>query len=322
MNLLITSASRKVALVRAFQRAVAAVGGGRVFAVDLSPYAPALYEADAGRLVVPSDDPGFIDEILELCLTERIELVVPTRDEELPVFASARERFAQHGILVLVPDADTVAVCQDKSAFAEACARAGFATPRVVPSPTDDDLPLFLRPRTGKGGAGARAVRHATELSAALAELGAAAFAQALIVAPEFTVDVFVDPRDGTPISCVPRERILVVAGESHVGQTVRDELLSESTIALATALGLTGHVTVQAFRRGEEVLFIEVNPRYGGAAALGFAAGAPTAEFAVQVAAGKPVEPLLGRYEAGLIMLRYAEDRFLQPGQLEGASS
>ena len=38
MNVLITSASRKVWLVRAFQRAVEAEGGGLVIAVDASPY--------------------------------------------------------------------------------------------------------------------------------------------------------------------------------------------------------------------------------------------------------------------------------------------
>ena len=46
MNVLVTSASRKVGLVRAFKRATAAVGDGRVVAVDISPLAAALYEAD------------------------------------------------------------------------------------------------------------------------------------------------------------------------------------------------------------------------------------------------------------------------------------
>jgi len=321
MNVLVSSASRKVGLVRAFKRAVAAVGDGRVAAVDVSPLAAALYEADVAHLVPRSDDPAFIDAILDLCSSEGVALVVPTRDEELPVFAAARDRFAGHGILVLVPEPATVATCQDKLAFASACAAEGLSTPRVVTDPTDADLPLFIRPRIAKGGRGARAVRSGRDLAVALDELGASAFVQELIEAPEFTIDLFVDPRDRTPISCIPRERVLVVDGESKIGRTVRDDRLRDATLRLASALGLTGHVTVQAFRRGDEVLFIEVNPRYGGGASLGFAAGAPTPEFALRIAHGERVEPRLDAYETGLVMLRFTDDRFTRDSELVGAS-
>lgn len=316
MNVLVTSASRKVGLVRAFGRAAAAYGG-RVVAVDVSPLAAALYEADVARLVPRSDDPAFQDEILDICASERVGLVVPTRDEELPVFARARARFADEGILVLVPDAGVVTTCLDKLAFATACAAAGLSTPRIVADPTERDLPLFIRPRTAQGGHGARVVRDGSGLAAALDELGSSAFVQELIDAPEFTVDLFVDPRDGTPISCVPRERVLVLDGESQIGRTVRDDRLRGATLRLASALRLTGHLTVQAFRRGDEVLFIEVNPRYGGGASLGFAAGAPTPEFALQVARGEPLEPRLDSYESDLVMLRFADDRFVRAADL-----
>jgi carbamoyl-phosphate synthase large subunit len=321
MNVLITSASRKVGLVRAFMAAVQGTGGGRVIAADITPLAPALYEADGGLLVPRSDDPGFVDAVLTICERERIGLIVPTRDEELPVFARARERFAAHGTAVLVSGTDAIAICQDKRRFASACAEAGLATPRVVESPTADDLPLFIRPRSGKGGAGARIVRSQTQLNAALDELGDQAFSQELIGAPEYTIDVFISSR-GEPITCVPRERILVIAGESYVGRTVRDERLGRATLQLLAAIGITGHATVQAFRRDEEILFIEVNPRYGGAAALGFAAGARTPETAVREAMGERLVPRLDDYEVGLVMLRHADDRFVRTADLIGPDS
>ena len=54
MNVLITSASRKVGLVKAFQQALTEQGGGSVIAVDLSPLSPALYVADEHYLVTKS----------------------------------------------------------------------------------------------------------------------------------------------------------------------------------------------------------------------------------------------------------------------------
>ncbi len=103
MNVLITSASRKVGLVRAFQSALARHGGGCVVAVDTSPFAPALYLADRHFLVPPTTDPHFIDQIAELCQRESVGLIVPTRDEELPIFAAARSRLERQGRRVLAP---------------------------------------------------------------------------------------------------------------------------------------------------------------------------------------------------------------------------
>ena len=115
----------------------------------------------------------------------------------------------------------------------------------------------------------------------------------------------------------MPRERLQVVSGESVVSRTVKDPELCDAALRLCTAIGLVGHVTVQAFRSPGEVLFIEINPRYGGAANLGFAAGARTPEDAVALAMGEPVAPRLGDYEAGLVMLRHAEDLFLHERDL-----
>jgi len=316
VNVLITSAARKVWLVRAFQEAIRRVGGGRVVAADVSPLAAALYHADGGTLVPQSDDARFIQAILDLCRRDAIGLVIPTRDEELSTFAQTRDRFAADGVLVLVAAPEAIAVCQDKRRFAAACGAAGALTPRTIEAPVPADLPLFIRPVRGKGGRGARAVRTAIELAAALDELGDTAFAQELVSGPEFTVDVFVD-LDRQPISCVPRERILVVAGESQVARTVRDDILCRETLRLVKALGLVGHLTVQAFRRGDDVLFVEINPRYGGGAALGFAAGAFTPEWAVRLALGERLEPRLGDYDPDLVMLRYGEDRFLHTADL-----
>ena len=116
----------------------------------------------------------------------------------------------------------------------------------------------------------------------------------------------------------MPRERVTVVAGESVVSRTVRDAGLAEACLRLAAAIGLVGHVTIQAFRTAERVLFIEVNPRYGGAANLGFAAGAPTPEYAIRIARGERVESHLESYDDDLVMLRHAEDRFVRPAQLQ----
>ncbi len=309
MNVAILSASRKVWLVQAFQRALAAAGGGRVWALDCDRHAAALQAADAAEIAPRSDAPEFLDWLVLWCRRERISLVVPTRDAELPVLAAAAERLLRAGVRVMVSPAEAVERCLDKRQFLEFCRAHDFGAPAEYSGAGPARFPAFVKPRRGQAGRGAERIDSAE----ALAGRGfdpETEILQEFVDAPEFTVDVFGD-WDGRLISAVPRERVRVAAGESVVGRTVRDDGLAGEAGRLALALGLRGHATVQAFRRGEQVLFIEVNPRFGGGAALGFAAGCPTPEWLVRLERGERIEPRLGRYEAGLWMFRHTADLF-----------
>ena len=322
MNVLITSASRKVPLVRAFQRALGATCRGEVLAGDTSRTAAALYESDRGLIMPRSDGVGFAEWLLGACLANDVKLVVPTRDEELPVLAAVREAFARAGIVMAVSPPDAVNTCQDKSAFVAFCAAHGFATPRSI-SPDvvmPEDFPLFLKPRRGKGGRGALRVEDRHALGTAL--LGMEEYIlQEYCEKPELTLDVFSD-LNGRVLSVVPRTRAVVVAGESFVSTTVNSAALIARGCDLVETLGLRGHATVQCFwdsAAGDgEPLFIEVNPRYGGAANLGFAAGHPTPEYLIRLVLGETLEPRLGAFEDGLTMLRYTEDLFLSRQDLD----
>lgn len=316
MNVAILSAARKVWLVRAFQQAVGLTGGGRVVALDCDSLAASFVVADEGVVSPRSDADHFVPWLLEFCRRESIGLIVPTRDEELPVLAAARERFATEGVRVLVSRALPIAICQDKRRFIDFCRENGFAAPALVDDPQDDlQFPAFRKPRTGKAGQGARRVNSAAELRAEPLD-PERELLQEFVDDPEFTVDVCAD-FEGRVISVVPRERVRVVAGESVVTRTVSDPQLESETARLVTALGLTGHVTVQAFRGARRIRFIEVNPRFGGAAALGFAAGCPTPEWLVRLARGESVVSRTGRFTSGLWMFRHSSDEFVHEDSL-----
>ena len=315
MNIAILSASRKVWLVQAFQRGLAAIGGGRVWALDCDAHAAALQVADAAEVSPRSDSPEFLDWLVLWCRRERISLVVPTRDAELLLLAGATERFLRAGVRVVVSPSEAVALCRDKRRFGQFCSERGFATPTEFDASAAPTFPIFLKPRTGQAGQGARRIESAAELLARGYD-PEQDILQELVTDPEFTIDVFVD-WDGRLISAVPRERVRVVDGESVVGRTVRDDELVDAAGRLALALGLRAHVTVQAFRGPGRIRFIEVNPRFGGGAALGFAAGCPTPEWLVRLARGEMVEPKPGRYEVGLWMFRHTMDLFRREREL-----
>ena len=315
MNVAILSASRKVWLVQAFQRALAAVGGGKVWALDYDPLAAALRAADAAERPPRSDAPEYVDWLVMWCRRERVSLLVPTRDAELPVLAAAAERFLRAGVRVVVGPPESVGLCLDKHRFGSVCRMLGFDTPAEVADPAGATFPLFVKPRRGQAGRGACRVDSLEELARRGYDPERDVL-QENVIAPEYTVDVFVD-WDGRLVSAVPRERVRVHDGESIVGRTVRDDELAATAGRLVQELGLRGPATAQAFRAPGRIQFIEVNPRFGGGAALGFAAGCPTPEWLVRLARGETVECHVGRHEAELWMFRHPADLFRRGGEV-----
>lgn len=319
MNVLITSASRKVSLVQAFQRALAAEGGGRVVAADSQPRAAALHIADRARLLPRTDDPAFWDALVAVIHDEAIGLVVPTRDEDLAVFAERAGELAALGVWVPVGSTESVRLCQDKIAFARFCVEHGFSVPEIL----DDAAlraparyPVFARARHGKSGRHAFRVASPAELAERRAEHGEL-LVQELVTAPELSLDGFAD-RDGRVLSVVPRVRGVVFGGESFVSRTVAAPRMIDTGRRLGELLGLRGPFVAQAFDRGDRVDLIEVNPRFGGASALAIEAGADGPRALVRIAAGRDARPALGGYRIGLTMLRYTQDLFVDDAGLE----
>ena len=319
MNVLITSASRKISLVKAFQRALAEEGGGKVIAIDASPRSAALYVADESYIVPPGTGKDFIKIVHDICRKHDVHLVIPTRDEELPIFADEKDNFSDIGVTVMVPDLSVVLTCQDKHSFIDFCLNTGFCVPKtysqdkLFPVP---ELPLFIRGRFGKGSNTAfRAETHG-DLEYFLKKLEDPVV-QECIEADEYTIDLFADFK-GNIISVVPRKRLRIFGGESFVGITSKNWILINEAIRLAKALNLTGHNTIQCFLKDDKVLFIEVNPRYGGGANLGFASGAFTPRYLVQMTAGKSLSPCIGEFKDQYLMLRYTDDIFLEEKEVQ----
>ena len=311
MNILITSASRKVWLIKAFQRALSEEGGGEVIAIDANPRSAALYFADKGYVIPPGLGEEFLTAVQDICQKHRIKLLIPTRDEELPFFARARQKLQSIGTTVMVPGLNTVEICQDKRLFIEFCLKHGFRTPETYETTKENfKFPVFVKERFGKGSKWAFLAESKSDLDYLLQRLKEPII-QEYIEAPEYTVDLFAD-FSSRVLSVVPRERLLVFGGESFVGKTCKNWDIIQEATRLAQSLGLVGHNTIQCFWHQGQVKFIEVNPRYGGGANLGFAAGAFTPRMLVRLILGKEVKPTIGEFKDKLYMLRYTEDLFL----------
>lgn len=314
MNVLVTSAGRRVSLLQAFLRAAGA-RGARVLAGDASGLAPTLYLAD-GAFQLPSVlADGYVPQLLSLVREHRIGLIVPTIDTELPVLAQHAQTFADVGCTALVSSPAFVELSGDKWLTQRGFAAQGIDVPQswTPEGAAAAGLPerLFIKPRDGSAS---RDVYHAT--LATLAEVLPRvpnAIIQEELTGPEITIDALIDFQ-GTPLHYVPRVRIRTLAGESIQGVTISDDDIRgwlEQLLNVAAALGARGPITLQAFLTDRGPVLIEVNPRFGGGFPLAYAAGGHYPEWLLALLHGETVAPRLGDYQKGLYMTRYNVEHF-----------
>ena len=312
-NVLVTAASRRVALVQGFQRAQAAGSGGRVIVTDINPLSPAVHVADRAYLVPLSDAPTYLDAISDICDAENIRLIVPTIDDELERFAAARDSFARRGITVAVSIPATAELCNDKFATCTHLRNAGVAAAATfLPDALPQALrfPLFVKPRVGRGGVGAFRARTPGELAFFL-EYVNGPVVQEFLEGPEFTIDIFCD-FDGRVLSVVPRERVVIRAGVIDRGRTANDPALIELALASAQAIAFAGAVNVQCrVVNGRPVIF-EVNARFSGGIPLTMAAGADFPAMLLALARGQRLEPAIGQFQPDFWMTSYEAAIFL----------
>ncbi|AMY10393.1 carbamoyl phosphate synthase-like protein [Luteitalea pratensis] len=314
-NVVVTAASRRVALVRALQGALARLTPhGRVVATDIDAFSPAVHIADAAEAVPRSDHPDYVTALLEVCDAHDAGILVPTIDDELETIAAAADRFAAAGVVVMGPGVETARVCRDKLRTAAHLQRHGIRVAATWSPAQVRDLelgpPLFIKPRCGRGSVGAFPIRTRDQLRFFL-QYVADPVVQEYLEGPEFTIDLFCDMH-GRPISAVPRERLVIRAGVTDRGRTVRSRDLMDLAVRCAAVLPFRGAVNVQCrVVDGTPVIF-EINPRFSGGIQLTVAAGADFAEWTIRVARGESLRPHLGEFTDALRMSSYETSLFL----------
>lgn len=310
LNVLFSSCGRRVSLVRYFRGALERLGRGEVVCADSSALAPALFEADRREIVPPCDDPQFIPAMLDLCEKHDICCVVPLIDTELPMYAEAKEMFAERGTLALVSSPAVTRICGDKletAAFFSKSGVASLATQVFQPdAPTEVNYPVVVKPRFGSAGKGVFRARNEAE-TIFYAGLIQNPIVQEYAAGQEITIDCLCDT-ESSLVNAVTRERLEIRAGESSKGRTFKDESLLQQVAAICDTLRPIGPVTIQCFRRDGTYLFSEINPRFGGGYPLAQAAGADYPYLILQMVLGRKVPARLGEYIEDLVMLRFDE--------------
>lgn len=312
MNILFCSAGRRVELLKDFRMSLSP--NSRIIATDMSPYAPALYVADAYYLVPSIFDEKYITTILDICKQEKIQAVTTLIDPEIEILAKHRSEFEAMGILVLAPDENSAAICFDKYKFFQHLKKNGIATPNTYDSFSaashaveagELNFPVFVKPRTGSGSVGARQVDTLEMLERACNE-DTSLIIQELMSGGDMDADVYIDTVSHLPVSIFAKKKIEKKIGGASKTVSFKDDRLFDFLNRALSSFNFSGPIDVDFFYQNDKYYLSEINPRFGGAYLHAYGAGLDFIKMIENNVCGTENTTCFGNYEENITMMMY----------------
>lgn len=306
-TVLFTSAGRRVELIQAFRQSLQNQSvNTRIIATDLNPgLASACHFADAAYPLPKCNEDNYLKILIDICIHEQVDLLIPLYEPEFAFLNQSRHEFEIRKTNLLLSNRHTLETCRDKWLTHQFFLNNGIKTPLSWTGdtlPKQGQLPLFAKPRKGMGSIGIKKIISPEQL---LLQRTPEILLQEFISGREYTLDILSD-LSGKVISVVPRERLEVRSGEVSKSRTVkRDDLIKDGKEIVET-LGAIGPVTLQCIDTGQDVYWIEINPRFGGGVPLSIAAGVDYPYLLYRMCTRQPVQPIIGQFKDNLTMLRY----------------
>ena len=266
----------------------------------------------------------YLRAVTQICETENIDTIVPSFDPHVYVFSKNKERFERLGVLIPVPEYETILMSLDKYRTICAAQEVGFPCPATRLAESEEELqeiskelgfPLVIKPRVTAAGRGTAIVMGLQELLTHYREatLPGSYMIQEYIPGSQLRHVIFAISSAGLIRMCIGRRAIRSLYRlHQHFG-TAQESVDSHHTTQaarLVQKIGWRGVIAVQMkidSRDGTPKL-MEINPRMGHGVWNRIAVGINEPLMALKVARGEELEAA-GDCPAGTLFLNPVED-------------
>jgi len=312
-NILVTSASKKIGLLKAIKKASNKISINiKLYSGDTNPRALCKFFTDDFYLM-PQTTESNKSEILNWCKDNNITAIVPTRDGELLFWANWKLELLNNGIRVMVPDAHLVETCLDKLLFSSSCRKLNL--PAINSDLTIENYDSNFFVVKERYGAGSKSIAINVNKEAALkhsARLENPIF-QPFVLGSEISVDSYIT-ESGMVKGIVTRFRSVVDNGESVITVTFFNESLNNQLLDIIKKLNLYGHIILQIILDAKNnIHIIECNSRFGGASTLSIEAGLDSFYWFLHEANGINIDKLPFQLKKQKItQIRFPQDLIL----------
>lgn len=292
INVLFSSAGRRVELVNSFRKAKNKLGiNGKLIGIDIDELAPALKFVDKSYIVPRLNDEKFIPTIINICKDENISLIIPTIDTELEIYSKNKELIeSKTGAKVMVSNLETISIVRDKIKTCKFLESKGIDVPKLINERDIENknvrFPAFIKPLDGSSSINAFKINNMEELLF-FKKYIKKPIIQEFADGTEYCVDVFCDFNSNI-ISAVPKLRLSHRSGEITKAKIIKDKEIINIAKKIVEILKPIGEINFDCIKAKDGIKIIEINGRFAGGAPISFEAGADSPRKLYQLLKGE----------------------------------
>lgn len=324
MNILLTSAGRRSYMVKYFKDALGSEG--KVYTGNSSAISAAFLAADQSVITPLIHDPGYIPFLYEYCEQQKIEMIIPLFDIDLPILAAAKEGFKARGIEVIVSGLSVIQICNDKWKTFCFLKEHGFSVPKTYLTVNEAktalqsgqiNFPVIIKPRWGMGSLSIFIADDFLELEVlykkcekeiqksylqfeAEQDRQHSVIIQEMISGDEYGLDVIND-LNGQYQTTIVKKKLAMRSGETDAAQIVSDAKVEQLGADLAFAMKHIANLDVDLIITGNNYYMIDLNARFGGGYPYSHMAGTDLPKAIINWVSGGQVQKELLAPQIGL---------------------
>ncbi|WP_196479910.1 ATP-grasp domain-containing protein [Clostridium tyrobutyricum] len=308
-----------------------------IIGVDANSNAVGFKFVDKFYKVPIGNDPNYIEFILDICIKNKVNVVIPCSDEECLSFSRSKDKFEKENIKILGPSYDSVLNSLDKGNMLYYLKKNNFEVPEFyLPQNINQvndilkklhypDNNVVVKPRIGRGSRGFRILDEKSNIlegrdvnkikySYFIDSLNQYTVFPNIVVmeylpGEDYSVDVLA--QNGKMIYCIVRKRIKTLGGPSQVSKVVNDCEIKNIIINIVEIFNFDNIVNIQLkCSNKNKPLVYEINPRVSGTITVCKESGIDILYYGIKKLLGYDIE--LNKICKEVHMVRYFKELYI----------
>ena len=277
---------------------------------------PAMSVADKAFESPIIYDEKYIPFLLEICKSEKIDMLISLFDIDLMILAKNKSRFEEMGVKVIVSNENIINICNDKFEMLKYLKKINMPVPKTyidleeaLKGADFDKNSYILKPRWGMGSLSIFEAENKKELEVLYekakrsiqksylrfesgADIDRAVLIQEKIIGDEYGLDIFNDFK-GENLTVTVKKKLAMRSGETDIAKVIENKELEDIGKKIAESLKHIGNLDMDILFDGQSAYIIDMNARFGGGYPFTHSAGVNELEALIRLCKNEKVNDL-----------------------------
>ena len=317
MNILLTSVGRRAYIIDYLRDVYKRLGlAGNIIATNSDINTTAMSVADKAFESPIIYDEKYIPFLLDICKSEKIDMLISLFDIDLMILAKNKSRFEEMGVKVIVSNENIINICNDKFEMLKYLKKINMPVPKTyidleeaLKGADFDKNSYILKPRWGMGSLSIFEAENKKELEVLYekakrsiqksylrfesgADIDRAVLIQEKIKGDEYGLDIFNDFK-GENLTVTVKRKLAMRSGETDIAKVIENKELENIGKKIAESLKHIGNLDMDILFDGQNAYIIDMNARFGGGYPFTHSAGVNELEALIRLCKNEKVNDL-----------------------------